>query len=767
MELTSPQKHKFLRWFWSLFIAFIGILVLVFWAISKGWIGYMPPLEELQNPKNKFATEIYSSDMQLIGTYFTAKDNRLTLSYDEISPNVINALIATEDERFMKHSGIDGHALARVLFKRIILLKKSAGGGSTITQQLAKLLYSPVSENVFQRAMRKPVEWVIAAKLERLYSKEEILTMYLNKFDFLNNAVGIKTASEVYFGIQPKDLRIEQAALLVGMCQNPSVYNPASKRRRPKALLRRNVVLKQMEKNHYITKIQYDSLRALPLELDFHRVDHKLGTAPYFREYLRLMLTAKKPKRSQYADWQLKPRGQYYLDSLAWQTNPLYGFLEKNRKPDGSKYDLYRDGLKIYTTIDTHMQTYAEDAVEKNFKVMQETFNKTQKNNKKAPYASYVSDAEIKTLLNRAKVQSDRYRLMKRNGATDNQIDKAFNTPTEMMVFSWDGMVDTVMTPMDSIRYYKYFARCGMMSMDPQTGYVKAYVGGPDFSYFQYDMVNMGRRQIGSTIKPFLYTLAMSEGYSPCTKTVNEPITLYDKLGRPFTPRNESNNLKGDSVTFLWGLQHSNNWVAAYVMSLFTPEQLTSLMRSFGIKGPIDPVVSLALGPCEVSVSEMVDAYTVFPNNGIRIAPIYVTHIDDNMGNRIADFVPRTEEVIDTLTAYKMVKMLQAVINGGTGVRVRYRYHITAPLGGKTGTTQKNSDGWFIGFTPNLVTGVWVGWEDRDIHFRSMALGQGASTALPVWATYMQDVFADSTLGYSQNTNFNIPQTFSSNFGCH
>lgn len=763
---TKKQKQKFFIVFWLICTVGIASVFLIFNLIANGVIGYLPPLEELQNPKNKYASEIISSDGERIGTFFTAKDNRINSEYFDLSPNLVNALISTEDSRFLDHSGIDGKALARVFVKTVLLQQKGAGGGSTITQQLAKQLYSPSAGNIFERAVQKPIEWVIAAKLERLYTKEEIITMYLNKFDFLNNAVGIKTASWVYFGLLPSELNIEQSAMLVGMCKNPSLYNPASARRREQCTARRNVVLGQMAKAGYITEEACDSLSQLPIELDFHRVDHKLGMAPYFREYLRKTLTAKKPQRKNYAKWQLAPYGQFYLDSIEWANNPLYGFCEKNPKSDGSKYDIYQDGLKIYTTIDSRMQNYAEQAVRTHFTEMQATFFKSLKNKKKAPYANNTPDDVIERSLNQAMRNTDRYRHLKKKGATDEEIKESFNTPADMMVFSYDGLIDTTMTPMDSIRYHKAFARCGMMSIDPYNGHVKAYVGGPDFTYFQYDMATMGRRQVGSTVKPYLYSLAMSEGYWPCDTTRNNPITLYDKLGREFSPRNSSKEMIGERVTLKWGLQKSNNWITAYLMSLLTPEQLVNLMRSFGIKGELVPVVSLCLGPCEVTVSEMVDAYTAFPNKGIRTEPVYVTHIEDNNGNKIAEFAPRTEEVLNEETSYKMLDMLQAVINNGTGIRVRYRYKFEAPAGGKTGTTNDNSDGWFMGFTPELVTGVWVGWEDRTIHFSNMSDGQGASMALPIWAYYMNNVYNDAGLGYSKTRQFDIPEWFDPNAGC-
>jgi len=763
--LTQSQKSTFMKWFWSLFVLGIAALILIIVLIANGVIGYLPPIEDLKNPKNKYASEIIASDGQLLGTFYTAQDNRINTQFDEISPYVIDALIATEDARFLSHSGIDGKALLRAIIVRGILQRKSAGGGSTITQQLAKQLFSPHADNLLERAFQKPIEWVIAVKIEQLYTKEEIITMYLNQFDFLNNAVGITTASNVYFGCPAKDLKIEQAATLVGMCKNPSLYNPARESRRKATEERRNVVLHQMVKADKITDEQYDSLKQIPLVLNFHRVDHKLGMAPYFREYLRKVLTAKEPDRDNYASWQLKPYQQFYLDSIEWADNPLYGWIEKNRKADGSKYDIYRDGLKIYVTIDSRMQKYAEEAVEQQMTEMQASFFKSVKGRAKAPYDPNTTDEQIEKYLNSAMRQSERWYRMKDAGYSESKIIKAFHTKTEMLLFSYNGPIDTTLTPIDSIRYMKHYAHCGMMSIDPRTGEVKAYVGGPDFSAFQYDMVTTGRRQVGSTIKPYLYSLAMMNGYWPCQTMVLQPQTLYDDNGVAWTPRNSTKH-QGETVSIRWGLKNSDNWVTAYVMSLVTPRALADLMRSYGIKGFIDPVISMCLGTCEVTVAEMVDAYTAFANRGIRTDALFVTHIEDNAGNRLAEFTPRTEEVLSEEATYKMLDMLQGVMNGGTGSRVRYKYDFRAPAGGKTGTTQENSDGWFMGFTPELVTGVWVGWEDRKVHFTNMIEGQGAAMALPIWALYMNKVYQDSRLGYDVNKNFEIPGWFNANAGC-
>ena len=744
--------RKVVKILW-IFIALISLVcVFIFFSIAKGW---MPPVEDLENPNYKFATEVFSEDGKVLGTYSYSKENRVFVGYNDLSPNIINALIATEDVRFAEHSGIDAYALTRAIVKRGILMQKNAGGGSTITQQLSKQLYSPSADNVMERLFQKPIEWVIAVKLERYYTKEEILTMYLNKFDFLNNAVGIKTAAFTYFGCEPKDLKIEEAATLVGMCKNPSLYNPVRYNERSRG--RRNVVLDQMRKAGYITEAERDSLQALPLKLKYNRVDHKEGLATYFREYLRGVLTAKKPDKADYRGWQMQ---KYYEDSLDWENNPLFGWCEKNTKKDGTKYNLYTDGLKIYTTLDSRMQQYAEDAVTEHLKELQGYFFKEKKGAKKAPYTFRLTQEQVDEILGRAMRLSDRYRLMKKAGATEAEIKKAFDTPEEMSVFSWEGEKDTIMTPMDSIRYYKFFLRAGFMSMDPRNGHVKAYVGGPNYHYFQYDMAMVGRRQVGSTIKPFLYTLAMENGFSPCDEVRHVEYTLIDENGKPWTPRNANKKLIGDMVTVKWGLANSDNWITAYLMSKLNPYNLKRLIHTFGVRNrDIVPSVSLCLGPCEISVGEMVSAYTAFPNKGIRVAPLFVTRIEDNDGNVLATFAPEMQEVISVSSAYKMLVMLRAVVNEGTGGRVR-RLGVKADMGGKTGTTNYNADGWFMGFTPSLVSGCWVGGEDRDIHFDTMLHGQGASMALPIWTKYMVKVLGDKSLGYDENETFQLPEGY-------
>ncbi len=749
---------KILITLWVLFFAGVFAVILVFTAISKGWIGYMPSLDELENPSYKFASQVISADGKVMKTWSYSKENRTYVDYNDISPNLINALVATEDVRFYEHSGIDGRAVLRALIKRGILRQESAGGGSTITQQLAKLLYTQVTaDSEAERLTQKPVEWVIAIQLEKHYTKEEIITMYLNKYDFGYNAVGIRTASQVYFGKLPSELNMQEAAMLVGMCKNSSLYNP---RRRPeKTKQRRNVVFGQMVKAGFLTQIEADSLKETDLGLNFHSADHKAGIAPYFREYLRDVMTAKKPEKKNYRGWQMQ---EFYEDSLDWENNPLYGWCNKNKKADGTYYNVYTDGLKIYTTIDSRMQTYLEEAVKEHVaEYLQPRFFKAKKGQKTAPFTDELTVEEVDKIMNRAMRQSERYRVMKKNGASDKEIADAFNTKEDMQVFTYNGMIDTIMTPMDSLRYYKYFLRVGVMSMDPLTGEVKAYVGGPNFHNFMYDMANVGRRQVGSTIKPYLYSLAMENGFSPCDETRNVEQTLLTEDGKIWSPKNTSKTRYGEIVNLRWGLANSNNWISAYLMSKLNPYSFKKILHQFGLRNrDIEPTPSLCLGVCDASVGEMVSAYTAFVGKGIRTAPLFVTRIEDNEGNTVATFTAQKNEVISEESSYKMIDMLRAVINEGTGGRIRRVYNITADMGGKTGTTQNNSDGWFMGFTPSLVTGCWVGGEERDIHFDRMSDGQGASMALPIWGIYMNKVYADKSLPYSQDEKFDIPEDF-------
>jgi len=750
---------KVLRVFWWAFGIGVVLAILIFTLIANGIIGYLPPIEELENPKNSVATEVYSSDGAVLNTfYYKNSGNRVLVNYNQLSPNLVHALIATEDVRFNQHSGIDVKALFRAFIKRGLFFNKNAGGGSTLTQQLAKQLYTPRADNFLERLMQKPIEWVIAVKLERCYTKNEILTMYLNQYDFINNAVGVKTASWVYFGTTPDKLDLSQAATLIGMCKNATYFNPVRFPERSKA--RRDVVLDQMRKAGFITKETRNAVQAMPLEVDFHRVDHKEGLAPYFREYLRLIMTQKKPKRSNYSYWQ---RQQYRDDSLAWETNPLYGWCNKNTKEDGSNYNLYTDGLKIYTTIDSRMQKYAEDAVAEHIGHLQALFNQEKRGRKTGPYTVYLAQDQYKKILDRNIRQSERFRNMKEAGYSESEIYRSFRIPVHMTVFSYHGMIDTVMTPLDSIKYHKYFLRAGLMAMDPMNGHVMAYVGGVSFNPFQYDMVMKGRRQVGSTIKPFLYTMAMEEGFSPSDQVKNQPYTIVTETGERWTPRNANKNRVGQIVTLRWGLANSNNWISAYVMSHFSPYTFVRMLKSFGLNGQIAPVYSLCVGTCEATVGEMVSAYTSFVNRGIRVQPVFVTHIEDKNGNTLAHFSPQMSEIFSETTSYKMLSMLRAVVDEGTGTRIRYKYHVPGQIGGKTGTTQNNSDGWFMGFTPKLVSGVWVGGEERDIHFDFTNEGQGANMALPIWALFMNKVYADRRLGYSINDVFNIPagQTYS------
>ena len=742
----AARTKKMIRALWTINFCGVALVMLIGVMIYHGYIGYMPPVEGLLNPEDRFASRLFTSDGVEMGRFYQSRNNRVYADYSEISPNVINALIATEDERFMQHSGIDIMALSRVLFKTILLRQKNAGGGSTITQQLAKQLYSPESDGLMDRFIQKPVEWAIAVKLERYYTKEEIIKMYLNQFDFLNNAVGIKTAAHVYFNTTPDSLKIEQAAMLVGMAKNPSLYNPVRADRKDAAVGRRNVVLQQMLKADLITEAECDSLCALPLEVKFTKVDHKDGIAPYFREAVRLMMQAKEPRRGDYPDWDQQ---RFVDDSIQWATNPLYGWVEKNPKPDGTKYNIYTDGLRIYTSIDSRMQKYAEEAVIDHLKnTLQPQFDREK--GSRGPYTT--NSAELgqltpRKLIDRAIRQSERYRVLKNAGMSDAEIMEEFDKPVDMTVFSYDGgQVQKTMSPRDSVVYQKMFLRAGFMSMDPLTGQVKAYVGGPNFHFFQYDMAGVGRRQIGSTVKPFLYTYAFEEGFTPCDMFLNAQPSITLPTGEVWAPRNTGHARIGEMVDLYWALTNSNNWISARLMSELSPSTLARTMHTFGITNHLDPVVSLCLGPCDVSVREMVTAYTAFSNKGLRVDPIYVTKITDNNGNVISEFTPQYTEVMSQEAYFKMVNILQNVINSGTGSRLRRApYNITAVMGGKTGTT------------PNLVSGVWVGGDERYIHFNRMAQGQGAAMALPIYGLYMKKVYSDKSLPYSQTLQFPEP----------
>lgn len=753
------MRKIFIKILWGFLIGIVLIATLGTIAIWNGWVGYMPDMDDLQNPISKYSSQVYSADGKLMGTYASTRDNRISASFDNISPYLINALIATEDERFYEHSGIDFKALSRAVLKRGLMGNENAGGGSTITQQLSKQLYSEVAHSKLERLFQKPIEWVIAIKLEKNFTKEEIITMYLNYFDFLYNAIGVKSACMTYFSKDPKNISITEAATIIGLCKNPSYYNPV--RFPDRALERRNVVLTQMYRAGYISKEDCQNYMAEQLNLKFQASGDREttdGIAPYFREYLRQYMMAKKPELKDYPSYN---RAQYTIDSIAWADDPLYGWCNKNTRRGGHPYNINTDGLRIYTTIDTRMQRYAEEAVQEHLsQTLQPTFNAQVRGSSRGPFSSKMSKTDYERVMNRSIKQSHRYQILKAQGKSEEEIRKIFDTPVKMTVFTYSGEVDKEMSPLDSILYYKQYLRAGFVSMDAKTGAVKAYVGGPDYTHFQYDMAMVGRRQVGSTVKPYLYSLAMENGYTPCDQAPNRMQTYRLETGGTWTPRNGSHARYGAMVTLKWGLQQSNNWISAYLMDKFHPKNLVDLLHKYGINNPnIKPTMSLCLGSGEVTVGEMVSAYTAFANHGIRSAPLMVTRIEDSEGNVLANFIPRQNEVISEESSYKMLELLEGVVDGGTARRIR-GMGISAQMGGKTGTTNDNSDAWFMGVTPDLVNGVWVGGEDRDIHFYSTSIGQGAAAALPIWAKFMKKVYADASLGYSQDVKFDVPKDF-------
>ncbi|MDR2928213.1 MAG: transglycosylase domain-containing protein [Cytophagaceae bacterium] len=761
MKHTISIK-KVILWMYLVFAGIVALTALLFFLVSVGALGFMPTFEELENPKSFLATEIISTDNALLGSFY--KENRTGVDYNQISPNVINALVATEDVRFHNHSGIDARGLGRVAVKTVFLRDKSAGGGSTITQQLAKLLFHEPAKSKFQRYMQKFKEWVIAVKLERSYTKEEILTMYLNKVPFIYDAYGIRSAASTFFNTTQDSLKIEQAATIVGMLQNPAFYNPV---RRPDTTMhRRNVVLGQMLKMQVITRQEFDSLKQLPLTLDFSRRDHNQGLAGYVRQYLSVVLNAPMPDRKNYqASWLQQ---KFIEDSTEWADNPLYGWVRKNLKADGTPYNIYRDGLRIYTTIDSRMQQYAEAAVVEHLgKELQPQFNAEKKGKNRAPFTNRIKKEEYESIINRAIQQSDRYRAMMHSGTPVDSIMMTFKEPVNMRVFSYSGDIDTLMSPLDSILYYKSFLRASLFSMDPQSGHVKAYVGGPNFRHFKYDMATQGKRQVGSTIKPFVYTLAMQNGMAPCDMAPNIPQTFYLPEGGTWTPRNTGDARSGEMVSLKWGLAQSNNNITAWIMKQYNPETVAGMIRSLGIKSPIDPIPALCLGTADFGLSEMVAAYCAYANKGVQVEPLIVTRIEDRYGKVISTFSPRRKETISEEKAYLMLNLLEGVINTGTGMRLRgSKYNLRGQIGGKTGTTQNHSDGWFMGVTPNLVSGIWVGGEDRDIHFDNMRLGQGANMALPIWALYMTEVYNDKTIPITLDDKFEAPAHFNISLNC-
>jgi penicillin-binding protein 1A len=738
------KMNDWLKRFWIAFAATLVLIVLMFFTISMGWLGFMPSFEELENPQSNLASEVISADQELLGKYYI--ENRSNVHYADLSPALVQALIATEDVRFEKHSGIDGRAMFRVLFGMIT--KTNRGGGSTITQQLAKNLF-PRKEHstIFSLGFSKLKEWITAIKLERNYTKEEIIAMYLNTVDFGSNSYGIKSAAKTFFGKKPKDLKVEEAALLIGIVNAPSRFSPV--RNPEKALKRREVVLHQMAKYDYITEAQYESYRKLPIDMSKYQMqDHNSGLATYFREYLRLMLNATEPDPGDYDE-----RADYHNDSMRWAIDPAYGWITKNRKPDGGTYNLYKDGLKIYTTINSKMQLYAEQAVAEHLGgELQPAFYKHWKGNSHAPFDFTGPDkkVEISKIMDQAMRRSDRYRNLKKAGVSNDSINRSFNTPIKMSIFTWHGERDTLISPMDSIHYYKYFLQTGLMSVEPQSGYVRAYVGGINYEHFKYDHVIQSRRQVGSTFKPFVYAVAMQEGeLSPCSRVANIQYSVDLPSGEKWEPKNSSKYKEGQMVTLKEALANSINWISTFLIKRYSPQAVIKVARKMGVTSPIDAVPSICLGTADLTLYEMVGAMNTFANKGVYTQPIFITRIEDKNGNVIANFMPRQDEAMSEETAYLMLTLMKGVVESGTGARLRYRYGLRNPIAGKTGTTQNNSDGWFMGITPDLVTGVWVGGDDRTIRFRSTSLGQGANMALPIWALFMKRVYADKTLKIS------------------
>lgn len=763
--MKETTKKKLIVWMWVILLApFVLVLLFIFFV---GIFAEIPSFEELENPKSKLATELISEDGQVINTYHI--ENRSYVKYTDLSPSLVEAAIATEDVRFRKHCGIDFYGLARVAVKTLMMRDASSGGGSTITQQLAKTLFprdttssSIPGEKQMKLVVSKFKEWITAVKLERNYTKDEIMAMYMNAIFFGSNAYGIKAASQTFFAKEPWELNIEESATLVGMVNKPTRYNPVLNYDR--SIGRRNHVLSQMKKYGFIDKMVYDSIVSLPIALNYKQQDHNSGLAPYFRDMLRKYMNASEPKRSSYYF-----NEDYQADLALWRDDPLYGWLNKNKKPDGTKYNLDKDGLRIYTTINSKMQRYAEEAVVEHLsKDLQVSFNAELRKKPNRPFAMDVPVQTTEELMEQARRWSDRYRNMKASGASPQEIEKSFNTKTKMRVFSWNskGYSDTVMTPNDSIRYYKSFLRGAFIAMEPHTGHIKAYVGGADYRYFKYDNARQAKRQVGSTIKPFLYTLAMQEGYTPCDKVVNIPQTFI--VGdTTWTPKStDKNEWIGQTVTLKWGLTKSSNNISAFLMKQFGPNAMVNMCRKLGITTYLPAVPSLCVGPADITVMEMVSAYNTFPSRGVHISPMMVTRIEDNNGNLLSQFSPRKRESISEGTAYLMVNLMQGVVNEGTAGRLKWKYGMSGEVAGKTGTTNDQSDGWFIGYTPKITAGVWVGAEDRQIHFESLSLGGGSNMALPIWGIFMQKVIKDGSLGITHEDKFTSPPGLILNLDC-
>lgn len=756
MKADNSNYKKYTIIFWCIFSTPILSVLILFWLASSGKLGYMPPIEDLENPKINLATLIISEDNEVLGSVYSSNQNRTNVDYDRLPKYLVDALVATEDIRYFNHSGVDFKGSIRAL---AYLGKK--GGGSTITQQLAKQLFHTPARTLPERLKQKVKEYVIASKLEKSYTKEEIIALYFNQYDFLYQAVGIHSASQVYFNKLPDSLKIEEAAVLVGMAKNSSLFNP--KRDPDTTLHRRNVVLKQMLNYDFISQAEYDSLAVLPMIIDFQPVSHNIGPATYFREHIRYYMTRKEPKRKEYTYYY-----SYQRDSALWANEPLYGWCNKNRKPDNTPYDIQVDGLRIHTTINSKMQNYAEEAVRAHIGgYLQKEFFKEKKGYKRAPFSKDLKNSEIDAILKRAIRNSDRGRLLRNRGVSMDSIYKVFKEPVDMRVFDWEKDIDTTLSPLDSILYYKHFLNTGFMSMDPRTGHVKAYVGGINYRHFKYDHVTRGKRQAGSTFKPFLYILAMQEGYTPCDEVPVSPVRfqLNDTIWVPRTTCNPRD--LGTMKPLKWGLAKSENYISAFLVSRFKPQPIADIAYKMGIESYIDPVPSMIYGTSDMSVKEMVSSYATFANSGIHTKPLFVTRIEDKYGNILATFQPETKEAISEETAYLMLNLMQGVTEFGTAVRLRSKYEMTGEIAGKTGTTNNHSDGWFIGITPNLVSGAWVGGEDRSIHFDRLGMGSGTNMALPIWAEYMTRVYEDSTLFITEEDVFVAPDGFDLNLDCN
>ena len=764
MSLKSNPNARYLRILWGLFIVPILIVIVLFILISQRKLGYLPTFEDLENPQNNLASEVYTEDNELLGKFFI--ENRTFVEYHDLSPNLINSLLATEDIRFTRHSGIDARGLVRVFF-RTILGGQNAGGGSTITQQLAKNLFdtreikgrNKISRNL-NLILIKFKEWHTAVRLERYYTKNEILVMYLNTVTFGHETFGIKSAARIFFDTTPDSLKIEQAAILISSLRAPTYYSPVLNPEN--AFKRRNIVLRQMAKYDFISQEVCDSVIKLPIELNYRVQSHNEGYGTHFRTYLSTIMKVDKPLKADYFSF-----SRYQEDSVKWETDPLYGWCNKNFKPDGSTYNLYRDGIKIYTAINYKMQKYAEEAVEKHLGgSLQKEFFDNQKGKKYAPFSDDLTYQDIDRIMMQSMRRTDTYQNLRAKGLEQDSIMKIFKTPRKMRVFTWNGDRDTVMSPLDSLRYYKFFLRTGFMAMETTTGFVKAYVGGLNNKYFQYDHVTQGKRQVGSTIKPFLYTLAMQEGDKPCDLVPNVAVTFidHDSIWRP---RNSGNfDMEGKMVTLKWGLAHSVNFISAALVKKYNPQAVIDIIRKMGVSSKIDAVPSVIYGTSDISLFEMVGAFNTFSNKGVYIQPLFVTHIEDKNGNLLATFHPQQVEAISEKTAYLMVQLLRGVVDRGTGARLRWFFSFTGEMGGKTGTTQNQSDGWFMGITPKLTAGVWVGAEDRSIHFDNLGQGSGGYMALPIYGYFLQKVYADSSLSVKQEDVFIAPQDFNVNLYC-